>query len=65
MASAFGETMEITLIATAEEAAFIVNVIGQLPTQSNAWPVHQKLKAQFEKQVQEQQAQQAEQSKPE
>ena len=32
---------------TPEEAAFIVRVIGQLPTESNAWPLHQKLVQQF------------------
>lgn len=43
--------MDITLVATAEEAAFVLRVIGQLPTESNAWPLHQKLKAQFETQA--------------
>jgi hypothetical protein len=56
--------MEITLIASAEEAAFVINVIGQLPTQSNAWPLHQKLKAQFDTQVAQQQ-QAAQEAKPE
>lgn len=38
------------------EAAFIVRVIGQLPTESGAFPLHQKLVAQFQSQdVQEQQ----------
>ena len=32
---------------TPEEAAFIVRVIGQLPTEINAWPLHQKLVKQF------------------
>lgn len=35
---------------TPEEAAFIVRVIGQLPTESNAWPLHQKLVKQFSEQ---------------
>lgn len=38
------------------EAAFIVRVIGQLPTESGAFPLHQKLVAQFQSQdVHEQQ----------
>ena len=32
------------------EAAFIVRVIGQLPTESGAYPLHQKLVAQFKEQ---------------
>ena len=32
------------------EAAFIVRVIGQLPTESGAFPLHQKLVAQFQSQ---------------
>jgi hypothetical protein len=32
------------------EAAFIVRVIGQLPTESGAFPLHQKLVEQFQKQ---------------
>ena len=32
------------------EAAFIVRVIGQLPTESGAFPLHQKLVAQFQAQ---------------
>jgi len=35
---------------TPEEAAFVVRVIGQLPTESNAWPLHQKLAKQFAEQ---------------
>ena len=54
--------MEITLTATADEMAFVLRVIGQLPTESNAWPLHQKFKAQFEEQAKT--AQEAE-SKPE
>lgn len=36
------------------EAAFIVRVIGQLPTESGAFPLHQKLVEQY--QTQEKQA---------
>ena len=32
------------------EAAFIVRVVGQLPTESNAYPVLQKLVQQFKEQ---------------
>jgi hypothetical protein len=34
------------------EAAFIVRVLGQLPTESGAYPLHQKLVAQFKEQEQ-------------
>jgi hypothetical protein len=30
------------------EAAFIVRVLGQLPTESGAYPLHQKLVQQFQ-----------------
>lgn len=36
------------------EAAFIVRVIGQLPTESGAFPLHQKLVAQFQEQDKQQ-----------
>lgn len=32
------------------EAAFIIRVIGQLPTESGAFPLHQKLVEQFKAQ---------------
>lgn len=32
------------------EAAFIVRVLGQLPTETGAFPLHQKLVAQFQAQ---------------
>jgi hypothetical protein len=32
------------------EAAFIIRVIGQLPTESGAFPLHQKLVAQYQEQ---------------
>ncbi len=32
------------------EAAFIIRVIGQLPTESGAFPLHQKLVAQYQQQ---------------
>ena len=44
------------------EAAFIVRVIGQLPTETGAFPLHQKLVEQFKSQetTETQQQQQAE-----
>ena len=35
------------------EAAFIVRVLGQLPTETGAFPLHQKLVAQFQEQQKE------------
>lgn len=35
------------------EAAFIVRVLGQLPTETGAFPLHQKLVAQFKEQQKE------------
>ena len=35
------------------EAAFIVRVLGQLPTESGAFPLHQKLVEQFKAQEQQ------------
>jgi len=43
--------MEITLTLTAQEAVDIINIIGQLPTQSNAHPLYLKLRAQVEPQL--------------
>lgn len=34
------------------EAAFVINVIGELPTKAGAFPLHQKLVAQFNAQNQ-------------
>ena len=34
----------------ANEAAFVIRVIGQLPTESGAFPLHQKLVEQFKSQ---------------
>lgn len=39
---------EVELKLTAEEINFIVAVLGNLPTQSNAWPLMQKVKSQAE-----------------
>lgn len=40
------------------EAAFIIRVLGQLPTESGAYPLHQKLVAQFKEQESEQEVMQ-------
>lgn len=42
---------EMELKLTAEEINFIVAVLGNLPTQSNAWPLMQKVKSQAEAQL--------------
>jgi len=41
----------ITLILTPQEAVDIINIIGQLPTQSNAHPLWLKLRGQVEPQL--------------
>lgn len=45
---------EIDIKLTAEEVNFVLAVLGNLPTQSNAWPLMQKIKAQAESQAQQQ-----------
>jgi hypothetical protein len=40
------------------EAAFVVRVLGQLPTESGAYPLHQKLVQQFKEQENEQEVMQ-------
>ena len=42
---------QITLTLFAQEAVDVANIIGQLPTQSNAFPLYTKIKAQIESQV--------------
>jgi hypothetical protein len=37
-----------TFTLETNEAAFIVRVLGQLPTESGAYPLHQKLVQQFQ-----------------
>lgn len=39
--------MMIDFKLDANEAAFVIRVIGQLPTESGAFPLHQKLVEQF------------------
>jgi len=48
---------EMELKLTAEEINFIVAVLGNLPTQSNAWPLMQKVKSQAEEQLPKEPAQ--------
>jgi hypothetical protein len=43
-----GKTM--TLDLDENEITGILNVLGQLPTESNAWPLREKIKFQFESQ---------------
>ena len=40
----------MTFTLDTNEAAFIVRVLGQLPTESGAFPLHQKLVQQFKEQ---------------
>lgn len=37
----------MTIDLTKEEIQFIVGVLGQLPTSSNAWPLVQKIESQI------------------
>ena len=43
--------MEITLTLTRDEVQAILQVLGQLPTSSGAWPLVVKIKEQAEPQV--------------
>lgn len=40
----------MTFTLDSNEAAFIVRVLGQLPTESGAFPLHQKLVQQWQEQ---------------
>lgn len=40
----------MTFTLEQNEAAFIVRVLGQLPTESGAFPLHQKLVQQYQEQ---------------
>ena len=42
----------VTLTLTVQEAVDVTNIIGQLPTQSNAYPLFVKIKGQIEAQAQ-------------
>ena len=42
---------EVAITLTAQEAVDITNIIGQLPTQSNAHPLWLKLRGQVEPQL--------------
>ena len=43
----------MTFTLEQNEAAFIVRVLGQLPTESGAFPLHQKLVQQYQEQQKE------------
>lgn len=43
--------MEIELKLTSEEVNAVLNVLGQLPTSSGAWPLLLKIKEQAESQM--------------
>lgn len=45
--------MEITLKLTKDEIAAILQVLGQLPTNSGAWPLMVKIQAQANPQVED------------
>ena len=44
--------MEITLVLSVEEVNAILQVIGELPSKTGAWPLLLKIKEQAEGQVQ-------------
>lgn len=44
--------MDVTLKMTADEAKFVVFMLSELPTKSNAWPLMKKLEDQVNNQVQ-------------
>lgn len=48
----------MTFTLEPNEAAFIVRVLGQLPTESNSHPLYQKLVQQFKEQENEQEVMQ-------
>lgn len=50
----------MTFTLDPKEAAFIVRVLGQLPTESGAYPLHIKLVEQFNTQQQKEEPQKAE-----
>ena len=43
--------MEVNLSLNVDELNFLMNVLGELPTKSNAWLLVQKIKQQAETQV--------------
>ena len=48
----------MTFTLDPNEGSFIVRVLGQLPTETGAYPLHQKLVQQFKEQEQEQEVMQ-------
>jgi hypothetical protein len=51
---------EITLTLLTQEAIAVANIVGQLPTSSNAYPLFMKLKSQIDAQLPKQDATPAE-----
>lgn len=47
--------MEITLKLSLDEVNGMLNLLGQLPTQTNVWPLCAKVRAQAEEQIKAQQ----------
>jgi len=47
--------MDITLKLNLQEVNALLNVIGQLPTSTNIWPLAAKIRAQAEQQVPQEQ----------
>lgn len=43
--------MEITLKLDLQEVNAVLNVMGQLPTSTNVWPLAAKIRAQAEEQI--------------
>lgn len=52
--------MEITLKLDLQEVNVLLNVMGQLPTSTNIWPLAAKVRAQAKEQAPKQEAESAE-----
>lgn len=56
--------MEITLKLDLQEVKGLLNVMGQLPTSTNIWPLAAKIRAQAEQQLPKQEAENGGQGNP-
>lgn len=56
--------MEITLKLDLQEVNGLLNVMGQLPTSTNIWPLAAKIRAQAEQQLPKQEAENGGQGNP-
>jgi hypothetical protein len=56
--------MEITLKLDLQEVNGLLNVVGQLPTSTNIWPLAAKIRAQAEAQLPKQESQDAGEGSP-